>query len=367
MSVGVAGEKHGRLWRWLDERVGLAEMERLARKKRVPVHRHTVWYYFGGMTLFLFLVQVATGILLLLYYRPSAEEAYESVQFLMTEVQFGWLVRSIHAWAANLMVFALFVHLFSVLLLAVYRRPRELTWASGVGLMGLALGFGFTGYLLPWNELAYFATKVGTEITGAVPLVGGFLRRLLRGGDEVTGATLTRFYGIHVAVLPALTVLLLGLHLFLVQKHGMSVPPGVERRGGAGRSMPFFPNFLLRDLVGWLSALAVLAALAAYLPAELGKKADPFAAAPAGIKPEWYFMFMFQTLKYLPSYILGVEGEIVGVVGFGLGGLFLLLVPFLDRRAGRGEPNRLFIAIGLAIIAYMLLLTYLGYVASPTK
>src|SRR5581483_7945218 len=144
----------GRLWTWLDERVGLGDLEYLARKKTVPIHRHTVWYYFGGMTLFLFLVQVTTGILLLLYYRPSAEEAYESVQFLMTEVQFGWLIRSIHAWAANLMIFALFVHLFSVLLLAAYRPPRELTWVSGVALMALALGFGFTGYLLPWNELA---------------------------------------------------------------------------------------------------------------------------------------------------------------------------------------------------------------------
>ena len=367
MSIDTVGKPRGRLWHWLDERVGLAEVEKLARKKQVPVHRHTIWYYFGGMTLFLFLVQVTTGILLLLYYRPSAEEAYESVQFLMTEVEFGWLVRSVHAWAANLMIVALFVHLFSVLLLKVYRRPREITWASGVGLLGLALGFGFTGYLLPWNELAYFATKVGTEITGAVPLVGGFLRRLLRGGDEVTGATLTRFYGIHVAILPALTTLLLGLHLFLVQKHGMSVPPGVERQGGEKRTMPFLPNFLLRDLVGWLSALAVLAALAAYFPAELGRKADPFASAPAGIKPEWYFVFMFQTLKYLPSYILGIEGEIVGVLGFGLGGLFLLLVPFLDRRAGRGERSRLFTAIGLAIIVYMLVLTYLGYTASATK
>jgi quinol-cytochrome oxidoreductase complex cytochrome b subunit len=147
----------------------------------------------------------------------------------------------------------------------------------------------------------------------------------------------------------------------------MSVPPGVERRGGATRTMPFVPNFLLRDLVGWLSALAVLAALAAYFPAELGKKADPFASAPAGIKPEWYFMFMFQTLKYLPSYILGIEGEIVGVLGFGVAGLFLLLVPFLDRRAGRGERSRLFTAIGLGIIVYMLVLTYLGYTASATK
>jgi quinol-cytochrome oxidoreductase complex cytochrome b subunit len=362
-----ADRPHGTLWSWLDERVGLAELEKLARKKEVPVHRHSAWYYLGGMTLFLFLVQVMTGILLLLYYRPSAEEAYESVQFLMAEVQFGWLIRSIHSWAANLMVFTLFVHLFSVLLLKAYRPPREVTWVSGIGLMGLALAFGFTGYLLPWNELAYFATKVGTEITGAVPLVGRFLRRLLRGGDEVTGATLTRFYGIHVAVLPACATVLLGLHLMLVQKHGMSVPLGMERQGGAGRRMPFVPNFLLRDAIGWLAALAVLAALAAYFPAELGKKADPFAPAPIGIKPEWYFMFMFQTLKYLPSYIVGIEGEVVGVVGFALAGLFLLLLPFIDRQAAHRRPSPLFTWLGVAIIAYMLVLTYLGYTVSPTK
>jgi cytochrome b6 len=351
----------------MDERVGLADLEKLAHKKQVPVHRHRVWYYFGGMTLFLFGIQVATGILLLLYYRPSAEEAYESVQFLMAEVPFGWLIRSVHAWAANLMILALFVHLFSVLLLKAYRRPREMTWFSGVALFGIALAFGFTGYLLPWNELAYFATKVGTEITGAVPVVGHFMLRLLRGGEEVTGATLTRFYGIHVAVLPALVTALLGMHVYLVQKHGMSVPPGVERKGGARRTMPFVPDFLLRDVVGWLSALALLAALAAFLPAELGKKADPFAPAPIGIKPEWYFMFTFQTLKYLPAKILGIEGEVVGIVAFGLGGLFLLVLPLLDRRSARGESSRLFTAIGVGIIVYVVVLTYLGYTASPTK
>jgi cytochrome b6 len=365
--MAVLPKQHGRLWTWLDRRLGLAELEKLAKKKEVPVHRHTVWYYLGGMTLFLFMVQVGTGILLLLYYRPSAEEAYESVQFLMAEVQFGWLIRSIHAWAANLMIFTLYLHLFSVLLLKAYRPPREVTWLSGMGLLGVAMGLGFTGYLLPWNQLAYFATKVGTEITGVVPLVGPFLGRLLRGGDEVTGATLTRFYGIHVAILPALATILLGVHLLLVQKHGMSVPPSVERTGGPRRTMPFVPNFLLRDLVGWLSALAILAALAAYFPVELGQKADPFAPAPAGIRPEWYFMFMFQTLKYLPSYILGIEGEVVGVLGFGLGGLFLLLIPFLDRRTARGEPSRLFTWIGLVLILYMVVMTYLGYTVSPTK
>jgi quinol-cytochrome oxidoreductase complex cytochrome b subunit len=131
--------------------------------------------------------------------------------------------------------------------------------------------------------------------------------------------------------------------------------------------MPFLPNFLLRDLVGWLTALAILATLAAFFPAELGRKADPFLPAPAGIRPEWYFMFMFQTLKYLPGHILGIEGEIVGVLGFGVGGLFLLLIPFLDRRGSRGEASRLFTAIGVAIMGYMVLLTFLGYAVSPTK
>ena len=164
--------KHGKLWHWLDERIGLGDIEYLAKKKEVPVHGHTFWYYFGGMTLFLFMIQVTTGILLLLYYRPSAGEAYESIQFLMTEVQFGWLVRSIHAWSANLMVFAMFIHLFSALLGKAYRAPRELTWLSGGVLLGLTLAFGFTGYLLPWNELAFFATRVGTEIPGVIPVIG---------------------------------------------------------------------------------------------------------------------------------------------------------------------------------------------------
>jgi cytochrome b6 len=285
----------------------------------------------------------------------------------MAEVEFGRLIRSIHAWSANLMIAALFVHLFSVLLLRSYRAPREMTWMSGVLLMGVALAFGFTGYLLPWNELAFFATKVGTEITGAVPVAGHFLLRLLRGGDEVTGATLTRFYGIHVAVLPAVVSVLLGLHLYLVQRHGMSVPPGVERAGGARRTMPFVPDFLLRDIVGWLTALAVLAALAAFFPAELGRKADPFAPAPVGIKPEWYFMFMFQTLKYLPASILGIDGEVVGVLAFGVAGLVLLAVPFLDRRAARAESSRLVTGLVLAALVYIVALTALGYLANPAK
>jgi cytochrome b6 len=283
-------------------------------------------------------------------------------------VQFGWLIRSIHSWSANLMIFAMFIHLFSALLLHAYRRPREMTWLSGGGLLGLSLAFGFTGYLLPWNELAFFATRVGTEIPGVLPVIGPFVRRLLRGGNDVTGATLTRFYGIHVAILPALVTVILGLHLFLVQKHGMSRPPSVEQGSAEKKAMPFFPNFFLRDLVGWLCALGVLAALAAYYPAELGRKADPFQPAPIGIKPEWYFMAMFQTLKLLPSHILGIEGELVGVLGFGVIGLILVGLPFLDRDGLIGKNSgRVAAGFGLLLIIYSVILTYLGYTMSPTK
>jgi cytochrome b6 len=354
-------------WTWLDSRLGLSPLLRLAEHKEVPIHRHTVWYYLGGMSLFLFFVQLATGALLLIYYRPSAEGAYESVQFLMAEVQFGWLIRSIHAWSANLMIFTVFLHLFSVLLLRAYGPPREVTWMSGFALLGIAMAFGFTGYLLPWNELAYFATRVGTQIVGVVPVAGEFLLRVARGGEDVSGATLTRFYAVHVALLPATAIVLVGLHVYLVQKHGMSVPPDVAREGGASRTMRFFPNFFLRDLVGWLIALAALAALAAFLPAELGQKADPFAPAPAGIKPEWYFMFMFQTLKYLPAHILGLEGEMVGVLGFGAAGLLFLVLPLLDRRTARGARSPTITVIALGAIAYVVVLTVLGYLANPTK
>jgi cytochrome b6 len=351
-------------WQWLDDRTGIGALGPLVKKKEVPIHRHTMWYYLGGMVLFLFFLQIGTGVLLMIYYRPSAEEAYESVKFLMSEVEFGWLIRSIHGWGANLMIFTLFVHMFSVLLLKAYRKPREITWLTGMGLLGMGMGLGFTGYLLPWNELAFFATRVGTEIPGVVPLVGPPMKEFLRGGEDVTGATLTRFYALHVWVLPFATAALIAVHVLLVQMHGMSVPPSIEQSGGASRNMKFVPNFLLRDAIGWLAALAILAALAALIPAHLGEKADPFASAPAGIKPEWYFMFMFQTLKMLPAEILGIEGEIVGVVGFGIGGGVLALVPFLDRNPAH---TRWWTWFGAATIGFILVMTIIGYTVDPTS
>ena len=350
----------GRVASWIEERTGLSILLDVVRHKTVPQHRHSVWYYLGGMTLFLFGVQFATGILLLLYYRPSSAEAFESVQFLMGKVPFGWLIRSIHSWSANLLVLVLVAHMFSVFFMKAYRRPRELTWLTGIALLGLALAFGFSGYLLPWNKLAFFATQVGTEVAGAVPLVGRFTLRLLRGGDQVTGATLTRFYGFHVAVLPALSALALTLHLVFVQKHGMSVPPSVQAASEARKAMPFVPNFLLRDLIGWCGALGVLAALAAVFPWELGEKADPFAPAPAGIRPEWYFAWSFQTLKLMPAHVLGIEGEVLAILSLGTGGLLWLLVPFLDRDPF-GPRTRIFTVLGWIVLAFLVIMTGLVY------
>ena len=355
----MAGRRE-RLAAWFEARLPLGGARAAVEHKVVPVHRWSVFYYLGGMTLFFFLVQVVTGILLMLYYRPSAEEAFESVEFIMTTVPFGWLVRSLHAWSANLMVFFGLVHLVTVFFVKAYRPPRELTWASGVLLLFLALGFGFSGYLLPWNQLAFFATKVGTDIAGSVPLVGEWMLRFLRGGDRVSGGTLSRFYGWHVAILPAITVGVLALHLALVQLHGMSVPPAEERRG-PGRSMKFLPHFVLRDLFGWTLALGVLAALAALVPWELGEKADPFAPAFRDIRPEWYFLFMFQTLKFVPGgEIAGIEYEAIPILLFGLGGAVLLLVPFLDRGVVRRGRSPLFTAAGVAFLAYAVGMTAWG-------
>ena len=350
---------------WLDERFGWDELIAPLRHKVVPLHRLSYWYFLGGMTLFLFFVQVITGILLLLYYRPTANEAFESVQYITTQVQFGWLIRSVHSWSANLMILTAFVHMFSVLFLRSYRKPRELTWVTGMVLLFLALAFGFSGYLLPWNTLSFFATKVGTEVAGQVPVVGKWIMVFLRGGEDVSGATLTRFFGFHVAVLPGLVTVFLALHIALVQRFGISAPPSVEnawqQQPATRREMKFFPNFMLRELMAWYIALGLLGTLAAFSPWGLGSKADPFAPAPAGIKPEWYFLAQFQTLKLIPSRVLGMDGEVLGVLAFLLAAAIWLLLPFLEPKLRRGAH---FVAgLGIFAVAYLTTMTLYGHLA----
>jgi len=342
--------------RFLIERMGLAPLLALSTKKRVPIHRTTFFYFLGGMALFLFAIQLVSGVLLALYYKPSPDQAFESVQAIMTEIDFGWLIRSVHSWGANLIIGVLFLHLLTTYMMRAYRRPRELTWVSGVLLLGLFMVFGFSGYLLPWNQLSFFATRVGTALVGVVPIVGHDLLLLARGGQDVTGDTLSRFYALHVAILPLLAVALVGFHVFLIQQHGMSIPDSaVERYGSREKvpSMPFVPHFLLRDAVGWYLALALLAALAALFPWELGQKADPFGSAPEGIKPEWYFLFMFQTLKNLPGHIANLEGEMLGVLFFGGCGFMILLIPLLDRGSRSRRVLNILAILAIAFIAVM--------------
>jgi quinol-cytochrome oxidoreductase complex cytochrome b subunit len=354
--------RYERIHAWLDDRLRIGTARDLAMHKTVPMHRHSVFYYLGGMTLFFLFIQIFTGVLLMLYYRPGADEAFESVEFIMTAVPFGWLIRSIHSWSANLMVFFAVAHLVSVFFMKAYRAPRELTWVSGVLLLFLILGFGFSGYLLPWNQLAFFATKVGTDTAGAVPLVGEWIVRFLRGGDRVSGATLSRFYGWHVSLLPALTLAVLLVHLALVQMKGMSVPPHLEEEAKKRPAMKFFPHFALRDLSGWIVALGVLAALAALFPWELGEKADLFAPAYEDIRPEWYFVFMFQALKVVPGgEIFGLSYEAIPLLLFGLGGLVLLLVPFLDRNVSKTGRSPGWTIAGALMLTFAVVMTCWGY------
>jgi quinol-cytochrome oxidoreductase complex cytochrome b subunit len=343
---------------WIDERLPVRPLAEMAAHKTVPTHRYTIFYYLGGMTLFFFGVQIVTGILLMLYYRPSADEAFESVEFIMTTVPFGWLIRSMHSWSANLMVFFAAAHLVTVYFTKSYRAPREITWVTGCLLLFLAMAFGFSGYLLPWNSLSFFATKVGTDVAGSMPLIGEWTLRFLRGGDRVTGGTLSRFYGWHVAILPAISMIILLVHLLLVQMKGMSVPPGVRE----GRPMKFIPDFAMRDLFGWILALGVLTAIAALFPWELGEKADPFAPAYADIKPEWYFIFMFQALKLVPGgSILGLDYEAIAILLFNLGPVLLLLVPFVDRADAPASRGRAFTVIGWVALIFIVGMTAWGY------
>ena len=365
-----SSKRNQKAFNWIDSRLNIRDFIDFMSHKVVPLHGHSIFYYLGGLTLFLFMIQVCTGILLLMYYRPGADSAYESVKFIISEVTFGWLIRSLHSWSANLMIFVAFLHMFTVYFTQAYRPPREMTWFTGMALLALSLTFGFSGYLLPWNELSFFATRVGTGMMHAVPFLGNYLMIVLRGGEEVTGATIGRFFGLHVAILPALFTAVLGLHLILVQRQGMSEPikwksePSVKKR-----YMKFFPNFMYRDILLWLVFLNLLALLAVIFPDgvgiihwPLGNKADPFAPPPDVIRPEWYFMFAFQALKFLPAKVLFMEGEQFGLMIMLLGGLVWLMVPIFDKKSKRDERSPLWMFLGIFVVAFILVMTIIGYI-----
>jgi len=342
---------------WFNERLYVDSLLTFLRNKTVPNHKYTFWYLFGGLTLFLFVVQLITGGLLLFYYQPTPETAYESVKDLITNVSYGKFVRSLHIWTSHFMVVALMVHMFSVYFLRAYRKPREAMWFSGFVLMLITLGFAFTGYLLPWDTTAYFATQIGTEIPRSIPLIGQGLLMLLRGDQEVSGHTLTRLFALHVFLLPVLALLLVALHLILNQIHGSSKPIGVRE---TGPPIPFFPNFVLRDWTTWLVTATVLAALSFGFPWGLGPKADPISPAPPGIRPEWYFWSLYETLRLVPSKVWLLTGEALVNVVLAVVLALWFFVPALDRKALQGEKSRLGQILGVVLVAYLAAMTLLG-------
>jgi cytochrome b6 len=342
---------------WLQERfyVVLPIIDYL-KKKEVPKHRLSFWYYFGGLGLFFFIIQIITGLLLLQYYKPTGAEAFSSFVFIQKDVPFGWLIRQVHAWSANLMIMMLFIHMFSTFFMKSYRKPRELMWVSGFILLALSLGFGFTGYLLPWNELAFFATQVGTEVPKVAP-GGAFLVDILRGGTDVSPETLTRMFSLHVVLLPGIVLLVLTAHLTLVQILGTSAPIGYKESGLIKGYDKFFPTFLAKDGIGWMIGFALIIYLAVMFPWGIGLKADPLASAPVGIKPEWYFWAQFQLLKDFKFE----GGELVAIILFTIGAVVWMIVPFIDSKASRDQKSPLFTLLGLGVLAFLLINTYRVY------
>ncbi len=343
---------------WLNERLKLDKGLAFLHHKGVPQHKHSFWYLFGGLSLFFFTVQLITGMLLLVYYSPTPESAHESMVNIVSVVPFGWLIRSVHKWSANLMIISVLTHLASTFFMRSYRKPREVMWISGVIQMFLVFGFAFTGSLLPWDTLAYFATQIGTEIPRTIPVIGETVVKILRGGDYVDGESLKRLFALHVSILPLATLVVVIFHLALNQVHGTSTPLSVKPEK---KSLPFYPNYIYRDVIAWIIGFSILFVLVLSFPAELGAKANPYASPPVGIKPEWYFLPLYQTLKILPASMFGINTDILVNVCVGLFGFLLLAIPFLDRKASIGQANKLFTIAGACVLIYFVAMIVLAY------
>lgn len=343
---------------WLSERLKLDLLVGFLSKKEVPRHKHSFWYLFGGLSLFFFLIQIITGMLLLLYYSPTPLTANESVRFINEEVTYGWVIRSIHHWSSHLMIFSMFVHLFSTFFMRAYRAPREMLWISGVLQFFVVLALGFTGYLLPWDDIGYFATQIGTEVARSVPLAGDLLVKLLGVDVYISDESFKRFAALHFTILPIILIVLASLHIILNQVHGTSTPEIVELSNPSYR---FYPNFLLRDITTWTISFALLMTLVLLFPKEVGPKADPLSSAPVGIKPEWYFLPLYQTLRLFPSILFGINGEVLVNLFVFFFAILLLLIPFLDK--GRVWTKLIRVG-GIVALLYIVVMIVLAYITT---
>lgn len=344
----------GGIGAWLEERVGIKEIRGALLDRRVP-SRLTWWHTLGSATLAVFTVQIVTGILLGMYYSPSPDHAYESIRYIERQVVSGAMLRGIHHWGASAMVVLVCAHMIRVFAMGAYKFPREANWVLGVVLFGVVMGFSFTGYLLPWDQKAYWATEVGTNIAGTTPFVGGMLSKLLRGGSQLGAATLTRFYALHVLLLPVTLASVAGLHLFLVIRQGIAARAGeLEAEAPRTTSDPaypeyyktayarskkadvrFWPDIIAKDMVTATVVIVALVLLAKFAGAPLEPPADPSDTSYVP-RPEWYFLPFFQLLKLVPG---SMEAAVaVGIPAAGM--LAMVALPFYDRSSTRSFSRR---------------------------
>ena len=340
--------------RWLYERMDLASIRETLLDRKMPGGL-TWWHTLGSATLTVFVVQIVTGIVLAMYYSPSPDHAYDSIRYLQNHVASGALLRGVHHWGASAMVVLVVAHMVRVFAMGAYKYPREANWLLGVALLFIVLGFGFTGYLLPWDQKAYWATQVGTNIAGTTPMVGGALVKLLRGGGQLGAATLARFYAMHVLLLPALLVVIVMLHLAIVVRQGIAprarvleenapprtddpaYPPFYHTEYAASKAsgVRFWPDLIAKDTIVAAGVILGLVVLAKLFGAGLEAPADPNDAAYVP-RPEWYFLPFFQLLKLVPGSLESFVA--VGVPMLML--LVLLVLPFFDRRSARSLGHR---------------------------
>src|ERR1700720_3396540 len=322
------------LWGWLNHRTGLDTLLRAALYEPIPGGARLA-YIFGSGLLFIFISQVITGVFLALYYVPSADHAHTTVAYITKAVTAGSFLRSLHAYGASAMVVVLFLHLSQTYIYGSYKGRRELLWLSGCALFGLVLAMAFTGYLLPWDQRAYFATAVGTNAVSEMPWIGENIKRLMRGGTEMGTLTISRFFVAHVFLIPALIFALLASHIFLFRKAGAAGPASEDPYHPKQKAELFYPRQVLMDLS--LTALLILGLglLCFFAPMKLGPPANP-ADAQYIPRPEWYYLPIFQWLKYWHG-----AASVVGILIIPMVlAVAIVMLPFFDRSIERRPWKR---------------------------
>lgn len=308
---------------WLAERIPLnGDHLRELTNEPVPNHMKRWWFCLGGTPAYLFVVQIVTGILLAIYYQPSSGTAYESVRYITEEVHFGWYFRSMHKWAATLMIAAVILHQMRVYFTGAYRRPREVNWMIGMCLLFCSLLLGFTGYSLVFEQLSYWGATVAGNISSSVPVVGDLAKKFLLAGDTVNERTLPRFYILHAAILPTTLILLVAVHIVMIRLHGVTELKFEDEPADRPQHFRFFPDHFLTELTLGLALMIILSALATILPATIGPKADPL-TTPEVIKPEWFFYVTFRWLKLF--------GPTTAVLSMGFIVCAMFVWPWIDR------------------------------------